>query len=655
MAGSQGFGINPLAIAAPDLYAKQIAIQRRQALGQALLQSGGGDAGNAAYGGLRNAGNALVGAFLLKNADKDMAGLYSPQMDTPSQTGDTGQVTNTARPIAQQVAGGLDPEGNPTSSWDMAQQAPVQPAAPSQPQMQAQPGGRTIPNALGGMVVTIPGMTKQASMNFFLMDPQGYYAKLAEAVAPTPEQKNYGSAYPGDPQAAQAGLQGLLTHNRTLNLRGGNFAFDPATQQGFGVPDSAGMAPVMGPNGQMGMQLVPGAQQALAGSNFASSLGKGATTPAIGYDANNMPVMSNQAQMSGNGGTAAAMIPGMGGGQPPLGIRSNNPGNLQPGGREAAYSTPTEGVLAAASNLDGYAARGINTVQGIVSTWAPAAGGNDPRAYADFVSKRLGVDPNQPLNLKNPQVKGRVLDAMFAFENGPKAMQAAGQGAPQQLRPELPAGQAQYMQGQAKDAADRHDAAVAAAAESPMRINVLDNIINLSSHGVQTGPGQDWQNAILGYAANTPLLSRVMGGAKDNVAKFQELQKFTYQNAIRNWQAAGGTGTDAQMQSMAHANPNDHLFPQALQEIARWGKAAELAVQGKANAQDRYLQQNGNTPSAQIQFESAWRNSFDPKVFQYSLMDAAQKQAFARSLGSPQAAKAFLGRQQQMRALGALP
>lgn len=131
-------------------------------------------------------------------------------------------------------------------------------------------------------------------------------------------------------------------------------------------------------------------------------------------------------------------VPGAPPGQEPLGIRSNNPGNLQPGGHEATYKNPTAGILAAAQNLDSYAAQGVNTVAGIVAKWAPqydASGKqiNDTPAYIASVSKQLGVDPNAPLNLHDPNIKGGLLEAMFHQENGaafPVANSSAPSAAP---------------------------------------------------------------------------------------------------------------------------------------------------------------------------------------------------------------------------------
>lgn len=121
--------------------------------------------------------------------------------------------------------------------------------------------------------------------------------------------------------------------------------------------------------------------------------------------------------------------------QPPVprGIRNNNPLNIengqftasQPGyagpesqGRFATFDTPQAGMAAASNLLDSYGNKGINTVNGIVSRWAPSSDGNNTQAYSGFVSKQLGVDPNQPLDMTNPQVRTSVASAMSRFENG---------------------------------------------------------------------------------------------------------------------------------------------------------------------------------------------------------------------------------------------
>lgn len=647
-------GINPLAILAPDLYAKQLAIQRRQALAQSLLQSGGDNPGGAAYGGLRNAGNAILGAFLAKGADQDNAALYSGSgQDTPQPSP---QLSNTPQAIPSQS----QPMANDGPPPQVANTPGAGIPAPQQALGQALQGKRTPASVMGGAIPDLPGLTHQQSMLAYFQNPAEYWKALASANAPTDTQKNANFAYPGDTEGQRGMVAAGLTKAGTI----------PITRGMALVPDGrGGMAPIyappqapegyqnqMGPNG-LQMAPVPGGPQAVAASAMAKGAGSASVTPFTGYDQQGMPQATNALAMSGNP-TAQGLM----GQMPPSGapnIDRNNPWNVSPGGTVTPHSTPTAGMGQAWDNLGLYAKRGINTVAGIMNTWAPERNAQGRVINPDTpqniarISQQLGVQPNQPIPLENSEVRGRVLDLMRPTETGNRYGPSSGQGGG--LLPALPTSQGPYMAAQGKDAADRHDATVAAAAESSMRINVLDNIIKLSQSGVNTGPGAEFQNAVGGYIANTPGLGKLFKGTQANVGNFQELQKFMYQNALRNWQAAGGTGTDSQLESAAKANPNDHLFPQALQTIAKWGKASELAVKGKANAQDAFLQQNGQTPANQLKFENTWRNSFDPKVFQYSLMTQPEKQAFAQQeLKTPQAAKAFLAKQQQLKALGAI-
>lgn len=119
----------------------------------------------------------------------------------------------------------------------------------------------------------------------------------------------------------------------------------------------------------------------------------------------------------------------------PRGLRNNNPGNIedspfarrQPGysgvepqGRFATFKTADDGTNAAGNLVGSYGNRGINTVQAVISRWA---GANDPNVpqYIAAVSKQLGVDPNAPLNMQDPNVRQALVGAISQFENGRRA------------------------------------------------------------------------------------------------------------------------------------------------------------------------------------------------------------------------------------------
>lgn len=118
-------------------------------------------------------------------------------------------------------------------------------------------------------------------------------------------------------------------------------------------------------------------------------------------------------------------------GQLPRGIRNNNPGNIkdsefarsQPGyvgtdGQFARYESPAAGRAAMQALLGQYGKKGIDTVQGVVSRWAPTDDGNDVRAYSDFVAQKMGIKPGDRIDLNDPGTRAKLSSAMAQFENG---------------------------------------------------------------------------------------------------------------------------------------------------------------------------------------------------------------------------------------------
>ncbi|RWT23732.1 lytic transglycosylase domain-containing protein [Raoultella planticola] len=111
------------------------------------------------------------------------------------------------------------------------------------------------------------------------------------------------------------------------------------------------------------------------------------------------------------------------------GERNNNPGNLnfvgqagasleRPGGRFARFETAFDGLRAISRQLMLYAGRGINTVEKIISTWAPPSDGNNTPAYIQAVSRQLGVNPQAALNMSDPQVMSALMASIVHHENG---------------------------------------------------------------------------------------------------------------------------------------------------------------------------------------------------------------------------------------------
>ncbi|EBZ9515114.1 lytic transglycosylase catalytic [Salmonella enterica subsp. enterica serovar Eastbourne] len=121
-----------------------------------------------------------------------------------------------------------------------------------------------------------------------------------------------------------------------------------------------------------------------------------------------------------------------------LADRNNNPGNIRPVGGNGFrfFESAIQGWEAMKNQLMRYftgktTGRALQTIQDIVSTWAPAGDNNDPKKYAQDVAKWMGVSPNAVLNLTDPRTMGALMQSMARKEgysnwNSPLAYQAAG-------------------------------------------------------------------------------------------------------------------------------------------------------------------------------------------------------------------------------------
>lgn len=121
------------------------------------------------------------------------------------------------------------------------------------------------------------------------------------------------------------------------------------------------------------------------------------------------------------------------GGKGPRNLRNNNPGNIEYGafarahgatgsdGRFAVFPDKETGSAAMDALLQKYANRdGLNTVTGIVGKWAPP-GENDSKGYAASVAKRLGVGPNDRLDMSDPSIRQKLGREMARIEGSAKA------------------------------------------------------------------------------------------------------------------------------------------------------------------------------------------------------------------------------------------
>ena len=115
----------------------------------------------------------------------------------------------------------------------------------------------------------------------------------------------------------------------------------------------------------------------------------------------------------------------------PRGLRNNNPTNIrfnpannwngqigQDSAGFAKFDTAKNGIRAGAKLIRNYQALyGLNTIEGIISRWAPTEE-NDTQAYIDQVSKHMAMPQDAYLVLSLDTVLTGMLQAIIKHENG---------------------------------------------------------------------------------------------------------------------------------------------------------------------------------------------------------------------------------------------
>lgn len=121
----------------------------------------------------------------------------------------------------------------------------------------------------------------------------------------------------------------------------------------------------------------------------------------------------------------------------PFGIRNNNPGNIefhnQEGatryspkgdgkGRFAIFPSQEEGLYQIARQLQLYDKRGVSTIKGMITRYAPPSKDgkieNDTQNYINWVSSQAGVPPDDKVDMTNERVVIALVKAIVRMEVG---------------------------------------------------------------------------------------------------------------------------------------------------------------------------------------------------------------------------------------------
>lgn len=195
-------------------------------------------------------------------------------------------------------------------------------------------------------------------------------------------------------------------------------------------------------------------------------------------------------------------------------------------------------------------------------------------------------------------------------------------------------------QGASSNAAAQtlHDAA----ADAPMRVNLLEQAREALSAGVDgngnpisTGPGSDWRNTAKSFINSlSPAAAKALGWTGD-VQSYDEFKKILT-NYASSVSGSLGTGTDARLNAAVTGNANPNISSLANEDIL----AKTIAAEKMRAAQDYAFQNSGLSTDKFNQWQSQWNKSVDPSAFVFASMNPQQQQAFL-SRQTPQQLQQF--------------
>lgn len=215
------------------------------------------------------------------------------------------------------------------------------------------------------------------------------------------------------------------------------------------------------------------------------------------------------------------------------------------------------------------------------------------------------------------------------------------------------AGERQSIEQQAEANFQNVSANRIAAQLAPQQLDQINKAMEISRE-VNTGGGDlaakraKWESAIGSIIPG-------MSGASDDATKLQLLDKFTERIAADSARVLGAnSSTDAARESISRQNANIGYTAKAVQHVLEYAKAQTMAMSAKGDAQEKWLKAEGNGITKQHEFETKWRQSYDPRVFQYAAMSPEEREKFRKKLTKEEAAT-IAAKTKALRELGALP
>jgi len=409
----------------------------------------------------------------------------------------------------------------------------------------------------------------------------------------------------GGPLAMKLVEQGLLTEaNKTLLQQGvdprqmGPFVLGKARNDATftAAPGSVYQRPnealAIAPDMKNGLQAIPGADgrfsvELMRGYSPANAQVEGDKAAAVKAAEDKFAVPKPYPQPDGTTlylTDAQARDRANGGAQPPAPqpgqVGKNNPGNLRnPNGVGfQSFETPEAGIAAATKNLMAYGNKGINTIAKVISTWAPP-NENDTANYIRFVSSQLGVNPNAPLNMSDPQTLTKLVTAITTMEGGPKGSRGPAQiqaGVQMATGGGFVAGQTTEQKTQ--EEVDKERRKTGAVAGSKLITDTIAKSFDAAQKAADAIPALHDIGSLLDkgvYAAKGPfsgstveLVAQTLGADPAKVANTADLKSVTIKQLLDMASQLPGTLSDKDMATLKSGQTSpDTMSEQTMRQI----------------------------------------------------------------------------------------
>lgn len=419
--------------------------------------------------------------------------------------------------------------------------------------------------------------------------------------------------------------------------RFGQSVMSPTEQIAANTPD---VATVNTGEQSYGINLKPGVRD----------LPQGGVVPGLGATMQpppTQPTINPETGQPGIIGPSSTPAPGELGTTAPM--RANNPGALMPGGKMAQFDTPQAGLQALDGNLQSYGKQGVNTLAGVITKWAPP-GSNNTGAYIADAAQRLGIKPDQKIDLSNPYVRQAVGTAIMLHENGAAGVFGQQQAAQQQPRSgfiptALPPGQAANLQNNFEQMNTHFTGLQSAAAQAPLVDSLIGNIKSLAPMAA-TGTESGKEAYIAG------LLNKLTGG---KIQATGDLQKDTdlLQKNMAQLNLATPASTDAMRAIVEAGRPHSTMSAAAIVDAADQLESQVKTTLAERDYLQKYKMGDGGKgdaqgyQSARSQFES----NVDPRVFQLEGKSPQEMAQFMAKL-TPADRAALVQKARQMHQMG---